>query len=201
MAPPDDDPADPAAVQRLLDGLPAPAEPLDVVMLDGFLCAVLLRERPLPWQRWLPFVADIEGRSLPAAAMAPLRHTVLRRCEALTRAIAARRWFDPWLFELEGGASAAEAVMPWAAGFALAAERFALPAALHTDHDGREALALIYQFVTADFCPDAAGLADLIDELEPPDNLTDAAEQLVRAVLLLADAAGLPKTAATSGPQ
>ena len=85
---------DPAAVQRLLDQLPAPAEPLDVVMLDGFLCAVTLRERPLPPERWLPLVFDLSERTLPESpAVVGLRRAVLQRRDELQHAIAARRWF------------------------------------------------------------------------------------------------------------
>lgn len=197
-----DDAPEPAAVQRLLDRLPPPAEPLDVVMLDGLLCAVLLREHPLPAQRWLPFVFDLEGRAVPATSVAaPLRGTVLRRHAALARAIASRQWFDPWVFELDDGASPADAAMPWAAGFAFGAERFALPAVLRTSGPGREALALIYQFVDADDWPDAAALADEVGVIEPPSTLADAVEDLVRAVLLAADAAGLPAGGAASGPR
>jgi len=39
------------ALQRLLDAVPAPLEPLDVSMLDGYLCAVLVQPRALPASR------------------------------------------------------------------------------------------------------------------------------------------------------
>lgn len=182
--------SDPGALQRLLDALPVPAEPLDVVLLDGFLCAVLLRAQPLPAARWLPYVLDIEGRDVSSAPQAhAARQAVMRRHDALRDAVSRRQWFDPWVFELDGGAAPAEAVMPWAAGFALAAERFALPLP-PDDEAATEALALIYQYLEAGDWPVTAALADAIGELEPPRQLDEAVEDLVRAVLLLADHTG-----------
>jgi len=52
-----------------------------------------------------------------------------------------------------------------------------------------EPLALLYQHVDADDLEDADELLAEIDSLEPPADLTEAVEQLVRAILLLADAA------------
>jgi uncharacterized protein YecA (UPF0149 family) len=58
----------PDALQQLLDELPATAEPLDVVMLDGYLCALLLREQAPAPEEWLPFVLDSSHRSAECAA-------------------------------------------------------------------------------------------------------------------------------------
>jgi uncharacterized protein len=185
-------PDDPQALQHLLDQLPGSVEPLDVVMLDGFLCAVLLRERPLPAQSWLPFVFDIEGRPAPGSDLrSRLRAALLSRRDALARAIAAREWFDPWVFELRGAERAADAVLPWAAGFALADERFEV--GNRRDPAARRALAQVYQFLDRDDWPAARLLDAEIGELEPPTALADAVEDLVSAVLLLADAVGLPQ--------
>ena len=52
-----------------------------------------------------------------------------------------------------------------------------------------EPLALLYQHVDADDLEDADELLAEIESLEPPADLTEAVEQLVRAILLLADAA------------
>ena len=48
-------------LQTLLDAVPAPLEPLDVAMLDGYLCGVLLQPQPVPAERWLPHVTDADG--------------------------------------------------------------------------------------------------------------------------------------------
>lgn len=180
---------DPEMLQRALDALPAPAEPLDVVMVDGFVCALQLRKQPLAdtlWQRW---VLDVEGRTLrgpQADAAASMLHT---HAEARRRAIAERQWFDPWVFELDAAADPDDAAMPWAAGFAMAAEHFAL-ALPPQRRSADDALALIYRFLDAGDWPAAAALGALIDEIEPPASLAEAVEGLVRAVLLLADECG-----------
>lgn len=185
--------ADPDALQRLLDALPAPAEPLDVVMLDGFLCALLLRPMPPAATAWLHWALDIDGRPLPAAAAAAPRAALEQRLQRLRDAVAHRQWFDPWVFELDEAAAPAEAVAPWAAGFALAAERWPLP--LPRGAAGDEPLALIHQYLDPDDWPAAAALAERIDELEPPRTLAEAVEDLVRAVLLLSDLTGPRATA------
>lgn len=189
---------DPEALQRQLDALPAPAEPLDVVMQDGFLCALLLRDTPPAVSAWLPWVLDIAGRSLPAAAVAPVQALLEQRLQFLRAAVALRQWFDPWVFELEDDAAPADAVVPWAAGFALAAERWPLP--LPRDPAGDEALALIYQYLDPEDWPVAASLAERIDELEPPGTLSEAVEDLVRAVLLLSDLTG-PRASSRRPPK
>jgi uncharacterized protein len=79
-------------------------------------------------------------------------------------------------------------VVPWAAGFALAAERWPLP--LPRGPAGDEALALIYQYLDPDDWPVAASLAERIAEMEPPGTLSEAVEDIVRAVLLLSDLTG-----------
>lgn len=202
--------ADIGRLQALLDALPAPLEPLDTSMLDGFLCGVMLQPQPVPAERWLPFVTDADGRPVPAGAdVAPLHALLRRRHAELAAAIEDRQWFDPWVFELDdadepaadghpgrddpdvGDGSeapnpASQAVYPWVAGFALAMEHF--PALLSLDAKAlTPPLALLYRHLDADDLEDADDLLDEIDSLEPPDELADAVEELVRATLLLAD--------------
>jgi uncharacterized protein len=198
------------ALQTLLEAVPAPLEPLDVSMLDGFLCAVLVQPAPPPASRWLPFVTDIEGRPLPPGFdAAPLHALVLRRHAELAAAIAARRWFDPWVFEpdADGGegidadapadddeASVRAAVYPWVAGFATAFETF--PALSQApDDELLEPLALLYRHLDPDDIEegeDGQALREAIEAEEPAADLADAVEGLVRATLLLADVAGRP---------
>ena len=65
-------PAVPAAAQDLsdaefaeLDGLladiPEPLDPLDAVMLDGFIAGVLVQPELIDVERWLPHVFDAGG--------------------------------------------------------------------------------------------------------------------------------------------
>lgn len=174
-------------LQSRLDAVPAPLEPPDLSALDGFLCGVLLQPQAVPATRWLPFVADVEGRAPPAAAdLRELHALAQQRHGALQRAIARRQWFDPWIAELEPGAPVRDSVLPWVAGFAAAQDRFPELAALD-DPGLLEPLALLYLHFEPDDLEDADALLEVIATIEPPADLAEAAEDLVRAVLLLAD--------------
>ena len=193
-------------LQAALDLVPAPLEALDVSMLDGYLCGVLLQPRRVAVSRWLPHVTDVDGRALPPRFdSARLGALVLRRHNALDDAIQRRQWFDPWVFELsdadaadnarvdEGNADdddadpgAIDAVYPWVAGFATALELF--PDLMALDAKAlTEPLALVYRHLAPDDLEDADDLLAEIESLEPPEDLAEAVEGLVRATLLLAD--------------
>lgn len=226
-------------LQAMLDALPAPLDPLDVCMLDGFLCGVLLQPQPVAPERWLPFATDSEGRALPAGFDAGPVHALLwRRHAELAAAIEGRQWFDPWVFELDefdanqvaasptlasddqGSAAdddgigadrgaeaeagddgpnlASQAVYPWVAGFALAMEHF--PALMALDAKALTApLALLYRHLEADDLEDADDLLAEIETLAPPEDMSQAVEELVRATLLLADVAR-PRSGAARPP-
>lgn len=186
------------ALQALLDRVPAPLEALDVSMLDGFLCGMLLQPQPIAQAQWLPHVTDADGRALPASFDArPLHALVLRRHAELNDAITNRQWFDPWVFELEADEDDSDsedndlphetdAVYPWVAGFATAQEFF--PGLMRLDAKALTApLALLYRHLEADDLEDADELIEEIESLEPPADLSAAVEELVRATLLLAD--------------
>lgn len=202
-------------LQDLLDRVPAPFEPLDLCALDGYLCGVLLQPQRQSVGRWWPHVVDVDGRSVASSApMERLRGLVLRRHAELDAAITKRQWFDPWVFELAeaagdepGGAEDVEAdldpdrddddddddtpatvdaVLPWVAGFATAMECF--PGLMALDADAlTEPLALLYRHLSPDDLEDAEALLAEIESLEPPQDLPEAVEGLVRATLLLAD--------------
>jgi len=174
-------------LDALLERLPAPLEPLDVVALDGYLCGVLLQPAPPAAERWLRYATDLEGRALPRAFDAKELHALVRRRHAeLADAIAARHWFDPWIFELEGSQTPSASVLPWVAGFAAAMDRF--PALMGIDDPALvEPLALLYRHFEAEDLEDADDLQAVIETLEPPATLAEATEELVRAVLLIAD--------------
>jgi len=179
-------------LQALLDAVPAPLEPLDVSALDGFLCGVLVQPARVAPARWLAHVTDADARPLPRGwDAAPLQALVKRRHAELEAAIGRRRWFDPWVFEVDEAADAdpvRAAVFPWVAGVATAFELF--PGTMQLSPEATlEPLALLYQHVDADDLEEADELLAEIESLEPPADLTEAVEQLVRAILLLADAA------------
>ncbi|MEO6033294.1 MAG: UPF0149 family protein, partial [Burkholderiaceae bacterium] len=189
-----------------------------------FLCGVLVQPQMIDAPRWLRHVTDADGGALPPGFDAARLHTLaLRRHAELNAAIAQRRWFDPWIFELEddpdagvreagapidpgdrdraaddldafGGEDdggdglppAIDAVYPWVAGFATALELF--PALMQYDASAlTEPLALLYRHLAPDDLEDADDLLAEIETLEPPIDLEEAVEDLVRATLLLAD--------------
>lgn len=177
-------------LQALLDAVPAPLEPLDVSMLDGFLCGLLVQPVRVPASRWLPHITDADGRALPNRFDATrLQELAQRRHAELNDAISRRQWFDPWVFELDGEdgePSEVDAVYPWVAGFATAMELF--PELMQGDaHALTEPLALLYRHLSPDDLEDADDLLEEIETLEPPEDLAEAVEGLVRATLLLAD--------------
>lgn len=174
-------------LQSLLDEVPAPLQPLDVSAMDGFLCGLLLQPNSIDAWQWLPCITDLEARALPAGFDGDAIQTlVLRRHRQLHRAIAAREWFDPWVFELDEAASVSECVLPWVAGFAAAMDRF--PALMQLD-DAQllEPLALIYLHFETQDLEDADALQQVIDTLEPPEDLGEAVQDIVRSIMLLAD--------------
>lgn len=188
MTPAPLDDADLDRLQALLDAVPAPLEPLDASMLDGYLCGVLLQPQAVPAAQWLRFVHDVDGRPAPAGLdLAPLHALAKRRHAQLEAAIARRQWFDPWVWELDDDdVSPSETVLPWVAGFATAMECFP---ALMQRHEAAltEPLATLYMHLDPDDLEDADALLEEIETLEPPLDLAEAVEGLVRSTLLIAD--------------
>jgi uncharacterized protein len=179
-------------LQSLLDALPSPLEPLDVSALDGFLVGVLLQPQPVPPSRWLPHVHDLDARPAPSVLdLAPLHALVLRRHAELERAITSRRWFDPWVFDLEpetpqAEVTPSEVVLPWVGGFAAALDLF--PGLLaRADAAAREPLATLYAHFDPDDLEDIDDLLETMATLDPPESVAEAVEDLVRCSLLLAD--------------
>lgn len=179
--------ADMGRLQTLLDRLPAPLEPFDPVSLDGFLCGVLLQPQPVPAERWLKFVTDVEGRPAgKAQALAELHVLVRRRHAELDRAIGRRQWFDPWIYQLEDDAPPSECVLPWVAGFAAAMDLFPQLMRLE-DPELVEPLAILYSHFDPEDLEDADELLAVIETLEPAPDLSEAVQDLVRALMLIAD--------------
>jgi uncharacterized protein len=177
-----------AELDELLASIHAPLQPMDASALDGYLCGVLLQPVTISAQAWLPLVFDIEGRDVtPDAAVGRITDLALRRHAELERAIAGRQWFDPWIFETDdASASPVQAQLPWVAGFVAALERF--PSLMQrNDAALLEPLAVLFAAFDPQDVEDAEDLLPIIETLEPPLTMADAAEDLVRSVLLLAD--------------
>jgi uncharacterized protein len=201
--------------QALLD-VPAPLEPLTLDMVDGYLAGVLLQPRRPDPAAWMAHVLDAEARLPPASwrhsqACARLQDLLWERFQELDAAIEARQWFDPWIFDdadevgaaresqtvtepgAESSPDAEVAVVPafgsvqaWVLGFAAAQEPF--PELMEMDDALiTEPLALMYQHLDPDDLEEADALLAEIESIEPPEDLSDAVECVVRAVLLLAD--------------
>lgn len=123
-------------LDRQLADVPSGLEPLDVVMLDGYLCGVLVQPRLIPPEEWLPPIFDMDGRARPfdmdPSWLASVRSLIERRYAVLMRGLAEDGWFDPILpqdapdvSEAEGAEAEAWAKLPeasrlvssWVAGF------------------------------------------------------------------------------------
>ena len=176
-----------ARLETLLESVPAPLEPLDATALDGYLCGVLLQPTVVAPARWLPGVSDVDGRALPKNFdAAELHQLVLVRHAELSQAIADRQWFDPWIYALDDEATVSDCVLPWVAGFAAAQDLFPGLMAID-DPELVEPLALLYLHFDPDDLEDAAALLAVIETLEPPKDLAEAVQDIVRAVMLIAD--------------
>ena len=188
-----------AELDALLGSLPPQHDALDIVMLDGYLCGVLLQPRPVPEAEWLAHVTDLDGKAPPAGFdRARLAALVRRRHAELNRAIERRDWFDPWVYELDEDTSPSETVLPWVAGFAAAVDTFTALMDRHED-DILEPLATLYRHFDPEDLEDADALLAEIETLELPQDLPEAVEDLVRSVLLMADVSR-PRAAAPRRP-
>lgn len=94
-----------AELDELLAATPKPLEALDAVMLDGYLCGVLVQPVLLKTEEWLPFIFDANGQPLPdsvdAAWSARTHSLILQRHAALNRCMAEDGWFNPLILELD----------------------------------------------------------------------------------------------------
>lgn len=182
-------------LETLLDGLPAPLQPMDVCAVDGLLCGALLQPQRVPAERWLAMACDVDGRAAPPGPALDELHALLRRRhDELDRAIGQRQWFDPWIFQLDEDASPSDCVLPWVAGFAAAMEAFPALMALG-DAELVEPLALLFMHFDPEDLEDAEALMEVIATLEPPEDLAEAVQDIVRALMLIADVTR-PRTAA-----
>lgn len=126
-----------AELDELLAATPAALESLDAVMLDGYLCGVLVQPVLIAQSDWLPKVFDTNGAVLPESSDPAWRERcdalIQRRHAALQHALADEGWFDPLVLEegevdaaqlpdeLRGLSMVSRALMPWVSGFQYAA--------------------------------------------------------------------------------
>jgi uncharacterized protein len=195
-----------AELDDLLAATPEPLQPLDGVMLDGFLCGVIVQPVLLDTEAWLPHVFDFDGQPLPddadAAWLERTRTLIQRRHDALNRAMAEDGWFDPFVLEfdeehprelppegepdpLAGLSEVSQALMPWVAGFQHAALCF--PDLSEMPDDAvMSALARLYRHLPTETEQEKEVVATL-DREHPLPTLDVALEELVATVADLYD--------------
>jgi uncharacterized protein len=190
-----------AELDDLLLATPEPLEPLDAVMLDGYLCGLLVQPVVIEADAWLPHVFDFDGRPLPDDVDAAWRERatalIQRRHAALNRTMVEDGWFDPLILELdednpprphEPEASLmpiSQALMPWVAGFQHAVQTF--PDLLEQPDEAIDiALARLYRHLPAQTDEEREVIATLERE-HPLATLDEAMEDLVVTVADLAD--------------
>jgi uncharacterized protein len=190
-----------AELDDLLAETPEPLTPVDAVMLDGYLCGVLVQPVLLTPEQWLPNVFDFDGQPLPDTVDAAWRdritELVTRRHAALNRAIAEDGWFNPLVLEFdeehplqppaEGEVDPmadlpeiSQALMPWVAGFQHATLCFTdlmdMP-----DDAVMATLARLYRHLPAETDEEREVVATLDREF-PLTTLEDAIEEMVVSV-------------------
>jgi uncharacterized protein len=183
----------------LLSQTPEPLAPLDVVMLDGYLCGVIVQPQLIGVDEWLAPVFDLESRPLPdgvdPAWLERVRAFTLRRHEALNRALAEEGVFDPLLHEdadipddvdpavrdaLREMPEHSRVLMPWIGGFEHATLRF--PALLELPDDAVAlALTRLYRHLPPE-TDDERALLVTIERDHPLASLDDAIEDMVLTV-------------------
>ena len=190
-----------AELDDLLAATPEPLQPLDTVMLDGYLCGVLVQPVLLEPATWLAHVFDFDGTPLPEGVDADWhRRTcalILRRHAALNHAMVEDSWFDPLILEfdedhprelppegepdpLAGIGPVSQCLMPWVAGFQHAALCF--PDLMEMPDDAvMSALARLHRHLPAETNEEREVVATLERE-QPLATLDDAIEDLVVTV-------------------
>ena len=195
-----------AELDDLLAATPEPLEPLDAVMLDGYLCGVLVQPVLLEPATWLAHIFDFDATPLPETVDAAWQQRttalILRRHAALNRALVDDGWFDPLVLEfddehprtpvpegevdpLAGLSPVSQSLMPWAAGFQHACVCF--PDLMEMPDDAvMAALARLYRHLPAESDEEREVVATL-DREHPLATLDDAMEELVATVADLHD--------------
>jgi len=182
-------------LDELLAATPEPLLAMDAVMLDGYLCGLLVQPELIAPRRWLPWVFDVEGSALPEGGDRTgherAQALMLRRHSALNRALLDEGWFHPLILEdaddeagsdddTANASPISRALLPWVAGFQDACARF--PGLLELDDPAvAPALARLFRHLPAETDEERELIATLDREL-PLATLDDAIEELVAAV-------------------
>ncbi|MBC7701626.1 UPF0149 family protein [Aquabacterium sp.] len=129
--------ADINELDDLLAAVPEPLEAVDAVMLDGYLCGILVQPVLLTPEQWLPPIFGETGQvPAPTEGWTATQNTRLlvlieRRREEILRGILENSWFDPIVPQLEDddgklltGKDAMEGLGYWVAGFEWALANF-----------------------------------------------------------------------------
>lgn len=123
-------------LDELLAMVPAPYETLDAVLLDGYLCGVLVQPVKLTPEQWLPPIFGTQdalapGDEWPADKHQRLLDLIQRRHDELFKGIVEDGWFDPLVPLPEDddgkplqGQAALEGLGYWVAGFEWALANF-----------------------------------------------------------------------------
>jgi uncharacterized protein len=192
-----------ATLDQFLARVPEAHDPMDVVMLDGYLTAVLLQPTVVLPSDWLPLILDANGRPVEDHPEGLAGHELflrllMRRYNELAASIAAREAFDPLVFELldektemplEGDA-AIEALAPWAAGFAAALDAFpALDEIANPDLEVAMLGILRHAPAGEDADPQYLELLEAMRRDVPLESLDEAIDDLLANVMTIADIA------------
>ena len=195
-----------AELDDLLTATPEPLSPCDAVMLDGFLCCVLVQPLMLEPETWMPHIFDFDGELLPDDVdrvwLTRTKALILRRYHALNHAMVEDGWFNPLILEfdeehprvmppegesdpLAGLSDISQALMPWVAGFHHASTCFPDLEEM-IDDSVTLALARLYRHLPPETDEDRALIATL-DIEHPLADLEATIEDLVVTVADLSD--------------
>ena len=200
-----------AELDGLLADIPEPLQPLDAVMLDGYLCGVIVQPTLIPADEWMPFVFDAGGHrwgaAEPEAEQLRARALILRRHAALNRSIAEFGGFDPFLLEPSPDEADGEAepdvvgaevpvpvptdpivdtLLPWVAGFEQALQVF--PGLDELDDDSvATTLARLLRFLPEADGETGRAVAEVLARERPLASLDDAIGEVVACVAELYD--------------
>lgn len=185
-------------LDNLLSEAPGGLEAMDVAMLDGYLCGVLVQPDLLKTADWLPHVFDAEAKPLPADAdpawLNRVTALVERRHAALRKALAEDQWFDPIVLQLEGDESPdpdpafaelpahSKPLVPFASGFVTALNAFPNGLLSMTDEAIEMAMDRVARHLPCSDDDERKAMAEL-DEEVPLKNLDQAVEDMVLAIV------------------